>query len=76
MTDPPDRRAHRSSKDHSGVVPSSARVMQEGDMDAGAWSCGMVVGLIHDVPTCKELIDRIVAEAREIVNKRLGGMFA
>ena len=57
----------------AGVYP---RVMQEGDMDAGAWSCGMVVGLIHDVPTCKELIDRIVAEAREIVNKRLGGMFA
>ena len=32
-------------------------------MDAGAWSCGMVAGLIHDVPTVKELIDRIMSEA-------------
>ena len=40
-------------------------------MDAGAWSCGMVAGLIHDVPTCKELIDRIMSEADEIIGKRL-----
>ena len=45
-------------------------------MDAGAWSCGMVAGLINDIPTCKELIDRIMAEAEEIVNKRIGGMLA
>ena len=37
--------------------------MGDGDMDAGPWSCGMVAGLIHDVPTVKELIDRIMAEA-------------
>jgi hypothetical protein len=37
--------------------------MMDGDMDAGAWSCGMVAGLIHDIPTCKELIDRIMKEA-------------
>ena len=37
--------------------------MIDGDMDAGAWSCGMVAGLIHDVPTVKELIDRIMADA-------------
>jgi nitronate monooxygenase len=43
-------------------------------MDAGAWSCGMVAGLIHDIPTCKELIDRIVTEAEEIINKRLGSI--
>ena len=35
-------------------------------MDAGAWSCGMVAGLIHDIPTCKELIDRVISEAEEI----------
>ena len=35
-------------------------------MDAGAWSCGMVVGLIHDIPTVKELIDRIMAEADQL----------
>jgi NAD(P)H-dependent flavin oxidoreductase YrpB (nitropropane dioxygenase family) len=45
--------------------------MQEGDLDAGPWSCGMVAGLIHDVPTCKELIDRIMREAEEIIRGRL-----
>jgi nitronate monooxygenase len=40
-------------------------------MDAGAWSCGMVAGLIHDVPTCQELIDRIMSEADEIIRQRL-----
>ncbi len=52
----------------AGVYP---KVMIDGDMDAGAWSCGMVAGLIHDVPTVKELIDRIIAEAEAIVNARL-----
>jgi NAD(P)H-dependent flavin oxidoreductase YrpB (nitropropane dioxygenase family) len=52
----------------AGVYP---KVMTEGDMDAGAWSCGMVAGLIHDVPTCKELIDRIMAEAEQLIHHRL-----
>lgn len=52
----------------AGVYP---RIMMDGEMDAGAWSCGMVAGLIHDIPTCKELIDRIMAEAEEIINNRL-----
>lgn len=56
-----------------GVYP---KIMQEGQMDAGAWSCGMVAGLIHDVPTVKELIDRIMREADEIISKRLKGMAA
>ena len=43
------------------------QVLQEGDMDAGAWSCGMVAGLIHDIPTCRELIERIMLEADEII---------
>jgi len=47
------------------------KVLQDGEMDAGAWSCGMVAGLIHDIPTCKELIDRIVSEAEEIVRKQI-----
>ncbi len=55
----------------AGVYP---RIMIEGDMDAGAWSCGMVAGLIHDIPTCKELIDRIMAEAEAIIRKRLTGL--
>ncbi len=54
----------------AGVYP---RIMLEGDMEAGAWSCGMVAGLIHDIPTCKELIDRIMAEANAIIRDRLLG---
>ena len=42
-------------------------------MDAGVWSCGMVAGLIRDIPTVKELIDRIMAEADAIVQRRLTG---
>ncbi len=57
----------------AGVYP---RIMTNGDMDAGAWSCGMVAGLIHDIPTCQELIDRIMAEADEIIRNRLGGLLA
>ncbi len=55
----------------AGVYP---RIMQEGDMDAGAWSCGMVAGLIYDIPTCKELVDRIMAQAHEIIEDRMMGM--
>jgi nitronate monooxygenase len=54
----------------AGVYP---KVMVDGDMDAGAWSCGMVVGLINDIPTVKELIDRIMAEAEQIIRQRLTG---
>jgi nitronate monooxygenase len=50
------------------------KVLQEGQMDAGAWSCGMVAGLIHDIPTCKELIDSIMAEAEALIRERLEGM--
>ena len=49
------------------------KVMIDGDMDAGAWSCGMVVGLINDIPTVKELIDRIMAEAELLIRGRLVG---
>ena len=52
----------------AGVYP---KIMIDVQMDAGAWSCGMVAGLIYDIPTCKELIDRIMAEAEEIILKRL-----
>ncbi|RAR59335.1 2-nitropropane dioxygenase precursor [Paraburkholderia unamae] len=50
-----------------GVYP---RVMKEGNLDAGAWSCGMVAGLIHDIPSVKELIDRIMLQARQIIGQR------
>ena len=48
--------------------------MQEGDVDSGAWSCGMVAGLIHDVPSVGELIGRIMSEADEIIQQRLVGL--
>ncbi len=54
----------------AGVYP---RIMMEGEMDAGAWSCGMVAGLIHDIPTCKDLIDTIMTEADQIIRQRLTG---
>ena len=55
----------------AGVYP---RIMQNGDMDAGAWSCGMVAGLIHDIPTVKALIDRIMAEAEALITQRRAGL--
>jgi len=54
-----------------GVYP---KVMGAGDMDAGVWSCGMVAGLIKDIPTCKELIDRIMEDAESIIRSRLKAM--
>ncbi len=56
------------SEQVAGVYP---RIMLEGAMDAGAWSCGMVAGLIEDVPTVQELMDRIMAEAEAIISERL-----
>lgn len=54
-----------------GVYP---KVMTEGDVNTGVWSCGMVAGLIHDIPTCQTLIERIVSEAETIIQGRLRGM--
>ena len=54
----------------AGVYP---KIMMEGATDSGVWSCGMVAGLIHDIPTCKELVDRIMSEAEAIIRKRLEG---
>jgi NADH:quinone reductase (non-electrogenic) len=51
----------------AGVYP---KVMVDGEMEAGVWSCGMVVGLINDIPSCKELIERTMSEAKSILNKR------
>lgn len=55
----------------AGVYP---KVMVDGDMDAGAWSCGMSVGLITDVPTVAHLIDRIVRDAERLIRQRLCGL--
>lgn len=50
--------------------------LQTGETDAGIWSAGMIQGLIHDVPTVKDLVDRIMAEAEGIIRERLEGMLA
>jgi nitronate monooxygenase len=55
----------------AGVYP---KIMLDGEMEAGVWSCGMVAGLINDVPSCKELIDTIMSEADALINQRLSGM--
>ena len=56
------------------VAGARGRVVYEaGDPDYGIWSAGQVQGLIHDIPTCAELIHRIVREAEEIITARLGG---
>ena len=57
----------------AGVYP---KVMQEGTMESGAWSCGMVAGLINDIPTCEELINQIMSDAMEIINGRLKSLSA
>ena len=52
----------------AGVYP---KIMHEGTMEAGAWSCGMVAGLVNDIPTVEELINRIMSEANNIIDKKL-----
>ncbi len=51
-------------------------LFNDGDLDKGIWSAGMVVGLIDDIPTCAELVTRIVNEAEAIINSRLKQMIA
>ncbi len=57
----------------AGVYP---RIMREGDMDAGAFSCGMVAGLIHDIPSVQELIERIMSDAHRLIHERLAALAA
>jgi nitronate monooxygenase len=54
------------------VAGTRGRVVYEtGDPDHGIWSAGQVQGLIHDIPSCAELISRIVSEAEAIIKGRL-----
>jgi NADH:quinone reductase (non-electrogenic) len=57
-----------------GPLVAGARgkvVYETGDLEHGIWSAGTVMGLIDDVPTCKELVERIVREAEEMIRGRL-----
>ncbi len=57
----------------AGVYP---KVMIDGDMEVGAWSCGMVAGLIDDIPDVAELINGIMRDAEQIIENRLGGLLS
>jgi nitronate monooxygenase len=61
---------------HLVAGSENRKVLQQGEMDAGAWSCGMVAGLIHDIPTCQELLDSIMEEAEALISDRLARMLA
>ena len=50
--------------------------LDSGDLDHGIWTAGMVMGLIHDIPTCQQLITDIMEQARSIITKRLTGFAA
>ena len=52
----------------AGVYP---KIMHEGTMEAGAWSCGMVAGLVNDIPTVDGLISKIMKDAEDIIQSRL-----
>ncbi|MEP6867394.1 MAG: nitronate monooxygenase family protein [Novosphingobium sp.] len=53
-----------------------AELLKSGDVENGVFWAGMVQGLIHDIPTCAELMTRIIADAESIISARLGGMVA
>lgn len=59
---------------HAQVAGVYPKVMEQGDVGVGAWSCGMVAGLIHDIPTVEDLIDRIMEEAEQLIRVRLIGL--
>ena len=48
--------------------------LDSGDTNHGIWTAGMIQGLIHDIPTCKVLVERIVADAEAIIRERLSSM--
>jgi nitronate monooxygenase len=60
-----------------GPIVAGARgrvVYETGDLEHGIWSAGTSMGLIGDIPSCKELVERIVTEAEVIIKERLAGM--
>jgi NAD(P)H-dependent flavin oxidoreductase YrpB (nitropropane dioxygenase family) len=73
-----ERRGNAKFEDVKELVAGTrgAGVYDTGDTDVGIWSAGQTQGLIHDIPTCKELVDRIVSEAQAIIRKRLDIMAA
>jgi nitronate monooxygenase len=73
-----ERRGGSKFEDIKDLVAGTrgATVMDKGDIDGGIWSAGQTQGLIHDIPTCAELVSRIVREAEAIIRGRLGHTLA
>jgi nitronate monooxygenase len=71
-----EKRPDSGFEDIAPLVAGEAggKVLDEGDLEAGIWTAGMVSGLIHDIPSCAELVNRIISEAEEIIHKRLDKM--
>jgi nitronate monooxygenase len=63
-------------KDVADLVngPRGRQAEKDNDPDGGIWSAGQVVGLIDDLPSCQELVDRMVADAESTITTRLSGM--
>ncbi len=55
----------------AGIYP---KVMLDGEMEVGAWSCGMVAGLINDIPDVESLVNGIMEDAKDIIKTRLNGL--
>jgi nitronate monooxygenase len=68
-----ERRGNAKFEDVKELVAGvrGADVLNEGEMDAGIWSAGQTQGLIHDIPSCKDLVARMVKEAEAIIRGRL-----
>ena len=73
-----ERRGGATFEDVKPLVAGSRgrQALEAGEVDGGIWSAGMVQGLIHDIPSCQELVSRIVAEAEAIIGTRLEQMIA
>ena len=70
--------AEATFEDIRGYVSGAKgrEALETGNLDAGLVWAGQIQGLIRDVPSCEELLERMVSDARDIINRRLGGMLA
>ena len=73
-----EKRGNATFADVKDLVAGTrgANVLDKGEMDAGIWSAGQTQALIHDIPTCKELVANIMREAEAIIRGRLTSMVA
>jgi len=73
-----EKRGNATFADVKDLVAGArgAQVYETGNVDAGIWSAGQTQGLIHDIPTCKELVARIVSEAEAIIRNKLDKVVA